>query len=63
MEYLPLSLLRDTCTVTINRKDDVHAKQRLGEFPKPFRWDVDPTVRDRFAFRTALVVSFSNPLR
>lgn len=38
MEYLPLSLVRDTCAVKVDRRDDVHAKQRLGDLPKPLRW-------------------------
>lgn len=38
VEYLPLSLVRDTCAVKVDRRDDVHSKQRLGDLPKPLRW-------------------------
>ncbi|CBJ33282.1 C2H2 zinc finger protein [Ectocarpus siliculosus] len=37
VEYLPLSLVRDTCTVTVDRKKDVHSKQRSGVLPKSMR--------------------------
>lgn len=37
VEFLPLSFVRDTCGVTVDRKDDVHSKQRLGDLPKPLR--------------------------
>eukprot|EP00903_Cladosiphon_okamuranus_P016056 g14823.t1 len=38
VDYLPLSLVRDTCAVKVDRKDDVHSKQRLGDLPKPLRY-------------------------
>lgn len=38
VQYLPMSFVRDTCGVKVDRKDDVHAKQRLGDLPKPLRW-------------------------
>lgn len=43
VEYLPLSLVRDTCAVKVDRRDDVHSKQRVGNLPKPLRWgDTNP---------------------
>lgn len=48
MEYLPLALVRDTCAVKISSREDVHSKQKLGDLPKPFRWErrtyLDPAV-------------------
>lgn len=41
VEYLPLSLVRATCIVKIDRKDDVHSKQRLKDLPKPLRCGTD----------------------
>ncbi|CAM9950179.1 unnamed protein product [Scytosiphon promiscuus] len=38
VEYLPLSLVWDTCTIKIDRRDDVHSKQRLGALPTPLRY-------------------------
>lgn len=38
VEYLPLSLVRDTCAVKVDRRNDVHSKQRVGDLPKPLRW-------------------------
>ncbi len=38
VEYLPLSLVRDTCAVKVDRRDDVHSKQRVGDLPKPLRY-------------------------
>lgn len=48
VEYLPLALVRDTCAVKISRREDVHSKQKLGDLPKPLRWEcrtyLDPAV-------------------
>eukprot|EP00752_Nemacystus_decipiens_P013794 g12246.t1 len=38
VQYLPLSLVRDTCGVKVDCKADVHSKQRLGDLPKPLRY-------------------------
>lgn len=37
MEYFPLSFVRDTCGVKVDRRDNVRSKQRLGDLPKPQR--------------------------
>lgn len=54
VEYLPLSLVRDTCAVKVDRRDDVHSKQRLGDLPKPLRWGGEIGHRQR---RIILVLS------
>ncbi|CAM9499132.1 unnamed protein product, partial [Ectocarpus sp. 12 AP-2014] len=38
VEYFPLSFVRDTCTVTVDRKKDVYSKQRSGVLPKSMRY-------------------------
>ncbi|CAM9158958.1 unnamed protein product, partial [Discosporangium mesarthrocarpum] len=37
VEYLPLSFVTDICYVKVGRREEVHAKQRVGDLPKPIR--------------------------
>lgn len=37
VEYLPLSSARDVCVINVDRKENVHLKQRAGDLPKAIR--------------------------